>query len=300
MLGQTGQAANGSSDLIKETTTAAFRVDVIAESARQPVLVDFWAPWCGPCKQLTPIIEKVIKGAGGKVKLVKMNIDEHPEIAGQLGVKSIPAVIAFQKGQPLDGFMGALPESQVKSFIERLVGPIGGEADDLVAQGDAALAADDASGAAELFREALSFEADNVKAAAGLARALVATGDLDGAEAALAPLAGAADSGGALAAARAALELAREASKVGDFGELEKAVAADPKNHQARFDLALALNAAGRREEAADSLIEIIRRDRTWNDEAARKQLLQLFEAWGFMEPETIAARRKLSVLLYS
>jgi len=171
MLGQSEQAGQGGAEFIKDTTTASFRVDVIAESARQPVLVDFWAPWCGPCKQLTPVIEKVIKAAGGKVKLVKMNIDEHPEVAGQLGVKSIPAVIAFQKGQPVDGFMGALPESQIKGFLERLVGPLGGAGEELIAEGEAALAAGDAQGGGALFSEALSLDPTDFKAFAGLARA---------------------------------------------------------------------------------------------------------------------------------
>ena len=300
MLGQTGQAANGSSDLIKDTTTAAFRVDVIAESARQPVLVDFWAPWCGPCKQLTPIIEKVIKAAGGKVKLVKMNIDEHPEVAGQLGVKSIPAVIAFQKGQPVDGFMGALPESQIKGFLERLVGPLGGEGDELVAEAEAALGAGDAQGALELFSEALTLDPADLKCFAGLVRALVALGDLEQARAALDQAPAGADKSAAIAAARAALEVAEQAASVGDLGALIARVEADPLDHAARIELAVGLNGRGDRRAAADHLLEAIRRDRAWNEEAARKQLLQFFEVWGMADPETLGARRRLSGILFS
>ena len=300
MLGQTGQAANGSSDLIKETTTAAFRVDVIAESARQPVLVDFWAPWCGPCKQLTPIIEKVIKGAGGKVKLVKMNIDEHPEIAGQLGVKSIPAVIAFQKGQPVDGFMGALPESQIKGFLERLVGPLGGEGEELAAEAETALAAGDARTAADLFSEALGLDPADLTSFGGLVRALVALGDLEQARAALDQAPEGADKNAAIAAARAALEVAERAASVGDLGDLIARVTADPLDHAARIELAIGLNGRGDRREAADQLLEAIRRDRAWNEEAARKQLLQFFEAWGMADPETLGARRRLSGILFS
>ena len=300
MLGQTGQAANGSSDLIKETTTAAFRVDVIAESARQPVLVDFWAPWCGPCKQLTPIIEKVIKGAGGKVKLVKMNIDEHPEIAGQLGVKSIPAVIAFQKGQPVDGFMGALPESQIKGFLERLVGPLGGEGEELAAEAETALAAGDARTAADLFSEALGLDPADMTSFGGLARALVALGDLEQARAALDQAPEGAEKNAAIAAARAALEVAERAASVGDLGDLIARVTADPLDHAARIELAIGLNGRGDRREAADQLLEAIRRDRAWNEEAARKQLLQFFEAWGMADPETLGARRRLSGILFS
>ena len=300
MLGQTGQAANGSSDLIKETTTAAFRVDVIAESARQPVLVDFWAPWCGPCKQLTPIIEKVIKGAGGKVKLVKMNIDEHPEIAGQLGVKSIPAVIAFQKGQPVDGFMGALPESQIKGFLERLVGPLGGEGEELAAEAETALAAGDARTAADLFSEALGLDPADLTSFGGLVRALVALGDLEQARAALDQAPEGAEKNAAIAAARAALEVAERAASVGDLGDLIARVTADPLDHAARIELAIGLNGRGDRREAADQLLEAIRRDRAWNEEAARKQLLQFFEAWGMADPETLGARRRLSGILFS
>ncbi|WP_439500241.1 thioredoxin [Bosea sp. (in: a-proteobacteria)] len=287
--------------LIKDTTTQGFRQDVIAESMTQPVLVDFWAPWCGPCKQLTPIIEKVVKEAGGKVKLVKMNIDEHPAIPGQLGIQSIPAVIAFQQGQPIDGFMGAQPESQVKAFVEKLVGPVGpGESEELLTAAQAALEAGDAAGASELFANVLALEPENTVALAGLARLHLDMGDLEGAKGILsaAPAAKAGDP--AIAAVRAAIELAEQAASLGDTAELEARVAANPKDHQARFDLALALNARDRREEAVDHLVAIIKADRKWNDDGARKQLLQFFEAWGPMDEHSIAGRRKLSTLLFS
>ena len=301
MLGQSGQTMEGGqADLVKETTTAAFRTDVIAESARQPVLVDFWAPWCGPCKQLTPVIEKVVRAAGGKVKLVKMNIDEHPQIAGQLGIQSIPAVIAFQKGQPADGFMGALPESQIKGFIERLVGPLGGEGEELMAEGEAALTAGDAQQAAELFAQALSVEPPDPKAYGGLVRALVALGDLEQARTVLEQVPAGSETLPALVAARAALEVAEQAASVGDLGGLLARVNANPDDHEARLELAIGLNGRGNRKDAADQLLDSIRRDRTWNEEAARKQLLQFFEAWGPIDPDTLTARRKLSGILYS
>lgn len=287
--------------LIKDTTTQGFRQDVVTESMTQPVLVDFWAPWCGPCKQLTPVLEKVVKGAGGKVKLVKMNIDEHPQIPGQLGIQSIPAVIAFQRGQPVDGFMGALPESQVKSFIEKLVGPVGpGATEELILAAQEAAEAGDAAGASELYANVLQLEPENVAALAGLARLHLDVGDIEGAKGILsaAPEDKAADP--ALAAVRAAIELAEQAASLGDTAELEAKVAANPRDHQARFDLALALNAHDRREEAVDQLIAIIKADRAWNDDGARKQLLQFFEAWGPMDEHSIGGRRKLSTLLFS
>lgn len=287
--------------LIKDTTTQGFRQDVVAESMNQPVLVDFWAPWCGPCKQLTPVIEKVIKAAGGKVKLVKINIDEHPQIPGQLGIQSIPAVIAFQRGQPIDGFMGALPESQIKVFIEKLVGPMGpGATAELVAAAQEALEAGDAAGASELYANVLALEPENVAALAGLARLHLDMGDIDGAKGILAAVPEAKSSDPALAAVRAAIELAEQAASLGDTAELEAKVAANPGDHQARFDLALALNAHDKREEAVDQLVAIIKADRTWNDDGARKQLLQFFEAWGHMDDASVAGRRKLSTLLFS
>jgi putative thioredoxin len=288
-------------DLIKDTTTAAFRQDVIAESARQPVLVDFWAPWCGPCKQLTPVIEKAVRAAGGKVKLVKMNIDEHPQIPGQLGIQSIPAVIAFTKGQPADGFMGALPEKQIMGFIERLVGPVGaGGAEDLLTEAAALAEEGDAAGAAELYAGVLAQDPENTAAIAALAKLHLDLGDLEGAKRflAMAPAAKANDP--AIAGARAAIELAEQAASLGDVGDLQLRVAADAGDHQARFDLAVALNARGQRAEAADALLEIVRRDRTWNDDGARKQLVQFFEAWGPTDPATLAGRRRLSSLLFA
>ena len=295
-----GEAA-GASGLIKDTTTQGFRQDVIAESMQQPVLVDFWAPWCGPCKQLTPVIEKAVKDAKGKVKLVKMNIDEHPQIAGQLGIQSIPAVIAFSQGQPVDGFMGAQPESQVKAFIEKLAGPSGaGEVEELVAAAQEALQAGDAAGASELFAGALQLDPANLGAIAGFAKLHLDTGDIEGAKGILAMAPADKAQEPAIAAIRAAIDLAEQAAALGDTAELEAKVAANPKDHQARFDLALALNARDRRDEAVDHLIAIIKADRGWNEDGARKQLLQFFEAWGPMDEASVAGRRKLSTLLFS
>jgi putative thioredoxin len=299
MLAET--IASPPDDLVKDTTTAGFRQDVIAESMQQPVLVDFWAPWCGPCKQLTPVLEKAVKAAAGKVKLVKMNIDEHPQIAGQLGVQSIPAVFAFQRGQPVDGFMGALSESQVKSFIERLVGPVGpGEVDELLADAADRAAAGDAAGAAELYAAVLADEPDNVPAIAGLAKVHVELGDLEGARHFLTMTPKGKENAPEIAGARAAIEIAEQAAAVGDLGALERQVAANPDDLQARFDLALGLNALGKREEAADGLLAIVKRDRTWNEDGARKQLVQFFDAWGPTDPATLGGRRKLSSLLFS
>ena len=295
-----GGAPAPQSDLVKDTTTKTFREDVLTESVKQPVLVDFWAPWCGPCKQLQPIIEKVVKAAGGKVKLVKMNIDENPEIPGQLGIQSIPAVIAFQRGQPVDGFMGALPESQVKGFIERLVGPLGpGATEELIAQAQEAQAQGDAAGAAALYASVLAQEPDNLAALAGLARIELDAGNLEGARGILAPVPEAKRIDPAIASVIAAIELAEKSASLGDTAELEARVAQNPNDHQARFDLAMAFAANDRRDDAVDALIDIIKRDRTWDEDGARRQLLQLFEAWGPMDETSIAGRRKLSAVLF-
>jgi putative thioredoxin len=287
--------------VVKDTTTQAFVKDVIEESKRQPVLVDFWAPWCGPCKQLTPILEKAVKAAKGKVKLVKMNIDDHPAIPGQMGIQSIPAVIAFVGGQPADGFMGALPESQVVAFLERLTKDrIGGEAQDLLKAADAALAEGDAAGAAEMYAQVLAEDNANVVALGGLARAYVETGALEQARQTLAMVPEAKQNDAAVAAARAALEIAEQAKTLGPISELEQKVAADPLDHQARFDLALALNGKGQRADALEHLITIVKRDRKWNDDGARKQLVQFFDAWGPTDEATIEGRKRLSSILFA
>ncbi|HWX37196.1 MAG TPA: thioredoxin [Steroidobacteraceae bacterium] len=296
-----GVAAAPADGLVRDTTTQTFRKDVIEESRRQPVLVDFWAPWCGPCKQLTPVLEKAVRSAKGAVKLVKMNIDEHPAIPGQMGIQSIPAVIAFVNGQPADGFMGALPESQVTAFLERLTKQeIQSEEKELLKAADAALAAGDPTEAAELYSEILAGDPANVQALAGLARSYLETGSIEQAKQTLAQVPEAKRSEAAVTAARAALEVAEQAVHLGPVAELEQKVVANPLDHQARFDLAIALNGNNRRQEALDHLIEIVRRDRKWSDDGARKQLVQFFEAWGPTDEHTVAGRRRLSSILFA
>ena len=287
-------------DLIKDTTTQTFVQDVIEESKHQPVLIDFWAPWCGPCKQLTPIIEKAVRAAKGKVKLVKMNIDEHPAIPGQMGIQSIPAVIAFVNGQPTDGFMGAQPEAQINAFIEKLTKGMPDGDGNLLGEAEAHLAEGDAATAAEIYAEVLAQDATNVPAMAGLARCHVVAGSLDQAKQTLAMVPEAKRGDAAVAAVQSMIDLAEQAQSVGPVAELEQKIAANPLDHQARFDLAIALNAKNARVDAANHLLEIVKRDRKWNDDGARKQLLQFFEAWGGDDDATVESRKRLSTLLFS
>jgi putative thioredoxin len=295
------RAEAGDAALIKDTTTAAFAKDVIEASRQQPVLVDFWAAWCGPCKQLTPVLEKVVKSYKGKVRLVKLNIDEHPTIAGQLRVQSLPTVYAFRDGRPLDGFMGAQPESAIRAFIDRLLGE-DSQADLSAAleAAEQALGSGDLQGAAELYAGILQEDRQNVAAVAGLAKCYLKSGDIERAEQTLALIPPDKRNAAAVASVQAALDLARKAGNTANAKELEARVSANPTDHQARLDLALALAARGDKARAVEQLLELVRRDRNWNDQAARKQLVQLFEAWGPQDPQTIEGRRRLSSLLFS
>jgi putative thioredoxin len=293
--------APAAGDVIKDGTSASFGKDVIEASKQALVLVDFWAAWCGPCKQLTPIIEKVVKSYGGKVRLVKINTDEHPAIAGQLRIQSLPTVYAFRDGRPLDGFMGAQPESAVRQFVERLMGA--DEEADLAAileVAEAALEANDLQGAAETFAAVLQEDQLNVQAIAGLARCYLKSGDVERAEQTLSLVPPDKLTSAPVQSVRAALDLAKLADKSDNTAELEQRLASNPADHQTRFDLAVALAARGKKEEALDHLLDLVRRDRVWNDEAARKQLVQLFDAWGPKDEQTLDGRRRLSSILFS
>ena len=292
---------DGESGLIKDTSTQGFMADVIDASREALVLVDFWAPWCGPCKQLTPVLERAVRAAGGAVRLVKLNIDEHPAISGQLGVQSIPTVYAFKAGQPVDRFSGALPESQVKEFIARHAEPAGAsKAEVEIEAAEAALDAGDIKIAAPAFAAILQGDPASVRAIAGLAKCYIRSGDLERAVQTLALVADGAKNTGAIDTAKAMLELARKAEDAGDVAELRARAESNPRDFQLRCDLAIALNAAGDHAGAAEQLLEIIAMDRGWNEGAAKAQLLQFFEAWGNEEPATVAGRQKLSLLLFS
>jgi putative thioredoxin len=268
------------------------------------VLVDFWAPWCGPCKQLQPIIERVVAESNGRVKLVKLNIDDHPSIPGQLGIQSIPAVIAFVGGRPVDGFMGAVPESQVRAFIDKVAGPA---VDDAEVQIEAALEdakaqldAGDLAAAADIYGAVLQADPENIKALAGMAECMLAAGQWERSRDLITSLSDEQKKDPAIAALSAKLAQIEEARKLGDPRALEQELATDPDKHEARVKLAKILNAEGEREAATDHLIHIMKRDRTWDEDGARRQLLQFLEVWGFKDPASVSARRKMSAILFS
>jgi putative thioredoxin len=300
-------------ECIKDVTLKNFIDDVIKASQSRPIIVDFWAPWCGPCKQLTPTLEKLVMAARGAISLAKIDIDRDPEIAQQMGVQSIPAVFAFFQGRPVDGFMGALPETQVKAFIDKLLKlavtnglALDGDASDTVdlnealKHADESLLADDIETADVIYRDVLDQDPSNVQAHAGLIKCFLSRGDASAARNLLDSLSPDIAKDKKMDSVRTALELTEQAKTASPVDELLKKISSDPTDLQSHFDLAMAYYAAGQREQAVDELLDIARRNRTWNDDAARKQLVKFFEAFGVMDPLTIAARRRLSSIMYS
>ncbi len=299
-----GTPPTAPSGYIKDASLTSFTADVLDASMDVPVIVDFWAPWCGPCKQLGPLLERLVTEAKGAVRLVKVNIDENPEIAQQLRIQSIPTVYAFKNGQPVDGFMGAVPESQLRQFVQTLIGPGGEETaggiEEALSAAAEALQQGDVSAAAQLYGQILQEDPGNPKAVAGLARCYLQSGDIDRSRKTLQLVRPDGASDEAIRAVEAELALKDNAAAAGDLASLQTKVEADPADLQARFDLALGLDAKGAREAAIDQLLEIVRRDRKWNEDAARKQLVILFDAMGPTDARTISARRRLSSLLFS
>ena len=305
--GADGMAAGaGNGSVIKDTTTANFAADVLEASMTVPVIVDFWAPWCGPCKQLGPMLEKAVKERAGAVAMVKLNIDENPEIAQQLRIQSIPAVFAFVKGQPIDGFAGALPESQIKTFLERVIKAGGGEAgptpiEQALEAAAEMLAQGDVSGAGALYGQVLQQQPDNIAAIAGMAQCYLQTGQPDAAERLIQALPEAKRSDPAIAAVIASMDLAEKSQEAaGRTGEFEQRLQENPNDHEARLELALAAYAQNDAERAIDELIEIVRRDRNWNEDAARKELVKIFDALGATHEATVDGRQKLSSVLFA
>ncbi|MEC9453470.1 MAG: thioredoxin [Pseudomonadota bacterium] len=295
-----GQEA-GAPGAVVDSTTQTFTADVIDASMEQPVIVDFWAPWCEPCKTLGPTLEKIVNAAQGKVKLVKVDIDQNQEIAMQMRIQSIPAVFAFKNGQPVDGFVGAQSESQVKSFVERLTGPIGPTpVEQAMEQAQKALDEEDFNSASNIYSQVLKHAPDEAAAVAGMALSLLGMGDAAGAREVLDAVDDKLAAHADIEGARAALELAERSEESGDETELRTRLEADENDHQARYDLAMAHYAQARNEEAIDELLEIVKRARSWNEEAAREMLLQIFEALGPTHELTVAGRRKLSSILFS
>ena len=302
IIGQNTVSGVSPAELIKDTDAKGFMADVIEASKKVPVLVDFWAPWCGPCKQLTPLLEKVVKQAAGKVRLVKINVDENQQIAAQMRVQSIPAVFAFVDGQPIDGFMGALPEGQIKQFIDKLgnKGSLAEEIATAMKVAEEAMQRKDFSEAQNILGQILGVDPNHVAALANFAKCQIELGDLDGATATLSSVPPDKKTNADVVSAAAALDLALHPVDSSVLEQLQKSVAATPDDFQKRLDLALALNGAALRSEAIDQLLYVIRKKRDWNEDAARKQLVQFFEAWGPKDEATLQGRRKLSAILFS
>lgn len=297
--GQGPQGGAAAANLIKDANTQTFQADVIEASAQQPVIVDLWAPWCGPCKQLQPMLEKVVTKAAGKVHLVKINIDEEPQIAQALRVQSIPAVFAFDQGQPVDGFVGAQTESQITAFVERLIGPVGPTpVEQALEQAQAALETEDFGQAAAMFEQVMQHEPGNIDALAGLGRSLIGLGKIDDAKELVESLDDETRADDRIHGLIAQLELLASGST--DLAPLTARVEANGDDHEARFELAKAYAALNRRDEAVDALIEIIKRKRDWNEEAARKELITFFDAFGPTDPATVEGRKKLSAAWFS